>query len=256
MYKEHKAFDTPEDDKKIWRYMDFTKFVDILDKSQLFFPTANKLGDPLEGSYTKASIDYRNANIDNFFREETWNIIPRENFEASWSKISRNKSKDVAISCWNISEDESDALWQLYCSGQEGIAIQSTIGHLKESLKQEDRDIYIGKVNYVNHIKELKPQTDIDLLRPFLDKGISHKYEEEVRAVIDFPPFVLKNNVLKPRRMTGGYYATTNPDLLIEEVFISPRSPKWKRELVRSVLLKYRLNKRVHKSDLTKKPLF
>jgi len=257
MYKEHKDFKTPEDDKKIWRYMDFTKFLDILDRKALFFPTAYKFDDPFEGSYTQADIDYRNANIDKFFIPETWNLIPRAGVEQRWSKICRKKKKLVAISCWSMDEDESAALWKIYCSGQEGIAIQSTIGRLKESLKQEQRAIFIGKVNYINYKKQLEPQTEIDLLRPFVYKGVSFQYEKEVRAVIDFPPVVIRNNTIKPRRMIGGYYATVNPDLLIESVFISPLSPKWKKKLVKSVLLKYELKKKeVTQTDLSRNTLF
>ena len=43
MFKEHKAYRTPKDENaKIWRYMDFTKFVSMLDKSALFFTRVDK----------------------------------------------------------------------------------------------------------------------------------------------------------------------------------------------------------------------
>ena len=37
MYKENAIFKTPTDNTKIWRYMDFTKFVDIIDKEKMFY---------------------------------------------------------------------------------------------------------------------------------------------------------------------------------------------------------------------------
>jgi hypothetical protein len=37
-------------DKKLWRYMDFTKFISMLECGGLYFPHAPKLGDPIEGS--------------------------------------------------------------------------------------------------------------------------------------------------------------------------------------------------------------
>ena len=46
----------PLDDTVLWRYMDFTKFVSLLEKSALFFPRADKLGDPFEG-YWPISAD-------------------------------------------------------------------------------------------------------------------------------------------------------------------------------------------------------
>ena len=50
MCEEHPAFSPPSDDAVLWRYMDFTKFVSLLDRSALFFARADKLNDPFEGS--------------------------------------------------------------------------------------------------------------------------------------------------------------------------------------------------------------
>ena len=47
MYKEHPEFcrSTIRSDAMLWRYMDFTKFVSLLDTaSALFFARADKLG--------------------------------------------------------------------------------------------------------------------------------------------------------------------------------------------------------------------
>ena len=55
MYEEHETFTPPSSDAILWRYMDFTKFVSLLEKQALFFPRADKLGDPFEGSFTKVN---------------------------------------------------------------------------------------------------------------------------------------------------------------------------------------------------------
>lgn len=41
--------DPPPSEAILWRYMDFTKFVSLLEKSALFFARADKLDDPFEG---------------------------------------------------------------------------------------------------------------------------------------------------------------------------------------------------------------
>ncbi len=51
MFEEHPCFNTPSDDTKIWRYMDFTKFVNLLDTKSLFFVRSDKFDDPFEGLY-------------------------------------------------------------------------------------------------------------------------------------------------------------------------------------------------------------
>jgi hypothetical protein len=70
MYKENELFDTPSNNSKIWRYLDFTKFIDLLDKSSLFFCRLDKLGDPFEGVCPIPSISSIMKDIKIQFNEE------------------------------------------------------------------------------------------------------------------------------------------------------------------------------------------
>ncbi len=56
MYEENAFFNSPPMDAVLWKYLDFTKFVSLLDKNTLFFVRADKLGDPFEGSYSRMNI--------------------------------------------------------------------------------------------------------------------------------------------------------------------------------------------------------
>ena len=40
---------------KIWRYMDFTKYMSILETKALYFPLISELNDPFEGSFSKGN---------------------------------------------------------------------------------------------------------------------------------------------------------------------------------------------------------
>ena len=154
MFREHQGFETPEDDKKIWRYMDFIKFADIIDRKKLYFPTADRLGDPFEGSFPKAYVDYFNANLDKIFIPETWELINREQAPKGFSRARKQARKFIAISCWNMQEEESAAMWKIYGGTSSGIAIQTTIGSLKKSIANKNRDIYIGKVEYIDYFSK------------------------------------------------------------------------------------------------------
>ena len=46
---------------KIWRYLDFTKFVSLLQRKALFFCRSDRLGDSFEGSFSKANVENRKA---------------------------------------------------------------------------------------------------------------------------------------------------------------------------------------------------
>ena len=56
MYKEHPSFTPPCNNAVLWRYMDFTKFISLLDTSSLFFARADKLGDLFEGTYSRVNM--------------------------------------------------------------------------------------------------------------------------------------------------------------------------------------------------------
>jgi hypothetical protein len=50
MFKEDPEFNTPPDETTIWRYMDFTKFIALLEDNSLFFSRGDKFRDRFEGS--------------------------------------------------------------------------------------------------------------------------------------------------------------------------------------------------------------
>jgi hypothetical protein len=258
MYEKHKLFVTPPDKTIIWRYMDFTKFVDILEKSQLFFPMANRLGDHFEGSSTRIDVELRYKAVDSVLNKTTIDKIGRDRIPKAMSIYNRIFKSYIAISCWNIGDNESAALWKLYFTGTEGIAIQSTIRSLRKCLEKEKKIIYIGEVKYIDYTNDIT--NSLSELRMFLYKRKNFEHEHEVRAITSFASIMdnkLKAHTLEAGKMKG-YYVTLNPEILIENVFISPSSPKWQIKLVESVMYRYGLNRKVHQSDLlsTKKPIF
>jgi len=65
MYKEHPCIEKPTDENaKIWRYLDFAKFMSLLHRQALFFCRADKLSDPFEGSFSKANLELRRGNYE------------------------------------------------------------------------------------------------------------------------------------------------------------------------------------------------
>lgn len=49
--------DVPASDAKLWRYMDFTKFVAMLNNKALYFCRLDHLGDPFEGAKGSKVLD-------------------------------------------------------------------------------------------------------------------------------------------------------------------------------------------------------
>jgi len=246
MYKEHPIFKKPKNgNAKIWRYIDFTKFVSLLDKSALFFTRADRLGDPFEGSYSRANIK---------MRPEVYKDMPLAALD-NFSKFYKIIIKYTAINCWHLSEYESAAMWNLYLKSNEGIAIQSTFNLLKTSLKDEIHNVFIGKVKYIDFAKDWMPEGFTQY--PFIHKRKSFEHERELRAIIQkFPD--KKNGGLdwsKPL-FDDGIYIQVDLGVLVDNIYLAPTSPKWLFELVKSITKKYKLDKEVFRSSLDDVPVY
>jgi hypothetical protein len=241
-YTEYEAFAKPDDNAKIWRYMNFTNFVSLLERNALFFCRADKLNDPFEGSWAYPDVKERDRTT-----EET--IIP-----SFASRQFIQLRRFVIINCWSLSECESAALWDLYTKGNEGIAIQSTFGRLKRSFESKgSAEVFIGKVKYADYKKDLLTlKTVID---PFIYKRKSFEHEKELRAMIGKLPRSMR---LYRARDTfrQGEYVDVNLSTLIENVFVSPTAKDWFRDLVESIMKKYGSKLKPIRSDLDESPVF
>jgi hypothetical protein len=247
MYKEHLVFEKPENENaKIWRYIDFTKFVSLLDKSALFFTRADRLGDSFEGSYSRANVKLRPE----VYKGE----IPPDALE-NLSQFCKTLIKYTAINCWHLSEYESAAMWKLYLKSNEGIAIQSTFDLLKTSLKNDNHHVFIGKVKYIDFEKDWMPEGNT--LYPFVHKRRSFKHEKELRAIIQELRYKKNGEIdwSKPL-FDDGIYIQIDLGVLIDKIYLAPTSPKWLFELVKSITKIYKLDKDVLPSSLDDVPVY
>ncbi len=257
MYKEHPEFHKPEGKKtKVWRYMDFTKFVSMLDENKLFFSRADKLGDPFEGSYPVENIRQRER-----MQEKLLKTLPHA-FKSIYERkpeglisFHRNLPRFIFINSWHENSQESAAMWSLYLKSNDGIAVQSTFGRLKECFESETPVVYIGEVEYRDYIKEMIPSNNF--FSPFLHKRKSFEHEKELRMLVMAYDMTKEGlpNLSKPP-YSDGVGVKVNLEKLIGNIYVSPTSPKWFLNLVKSVTKKYGLNKAIFQSSLDAKPVY
>ena len=242
--KEHPVFPKLRNEHaKIWRFMDFTKFVNLLDTKSLFFSRSDKLGDLFEGSIPRANIAQRSS----WYKD----TIPDKNIR-ELSKFREKLRFHTFLNCWHINEIESDAMWKIYTKNNTGIAIQSTYTHLIDVLKEYE-DVYIGPVNYIDYDSEFIPEGN--MFWPFIHKQNSFKHETELRAIIqNIPNHKEGTSINVPGPL--GVNKIIDLDLLIEKIYISPSSPEWFNKLVQSIIQKYTLDKSISFSKLSDRPVF
>lgn len=246
MYIEHRIFEAPSNqNQKIWRYMDFTKFIDLLNSSSLFFCRSDSFEDSFEGSLSKPTVEARNVALEK--------IVNKNNrFDNRfWQKRGEDEKKNIAINCWHMNDYESAAMWKLYLKSNEGIAIQSTYSKLLSSLNDNEFSIFVGKVNYIDYNKDFFPFGNG--FAGYVHKRKSFEHEKELRCLLWK---TLDTHKDKLDLDSGGAKIKINLNELIENIYISPNSPLWLTNLVKEVINRYDYNFEVINSGLDDKPLY
>jgi hypothetical protein len=227
MYHNNPNIKLPDDPNTIvWKYLDLSKFLDLLLSKKLFMSRSDKFEDQYEGTFSEPTF-------------EEIKKLSKDNPEfLEYYKSHREK---VVVSSWHINEYESFAMWQIFTQNSEGLAIQSTIGRLQNALKPEKNyKQYIGEVNYIDYKKEYIPFDD--LFFPFLFKRKSFQYEREVRIISDTSSENIKIN--------DGLKIDVDISQLIEKIYIHPKSENWYKNLVIELVSKLDFNIKIEKSDL------
>ena len=224
------------DESGIWRYIDFSKFVDLLDSSCLFFPRLTILRelDPYEGS------------IIPFFCGSTKGESSRKHLK----ELDKVLPNDTFVSCWYLGDVESAALWKLFPKSDEGIAIKSNIYNLVQSIesKSSEYTIYMGSVIY-GHEKVAARKTNNPKSFSGDDavftKRQCFEHEKELRLVMyvhDIKTPVLSNDT--------GLKIEVDLELMTSEIIISPEAPSWMEDLVKRVTKKYGFSFEIRQSTL------
>jgi len=234
MYKDDTRFEKPNNDVKIWRYMDFEKFEDLLESKCLHFCRGDifRKNDTFEGSYLPSELL---KSVDRSIAQQFTNQI-------------RACEPPVTVNCWHINEHESMAMWSLYSDKHKGIAIQSTFNRLVDAFNNFPDNVYIGKIRYIDHNSEQFKDDCIDIFEPFMTKRKCFEYERELRAII----WETGNST---KRVNGGnVLAHVNLNCLVETLYVAPEAPSHIMDLVKSIAIKYNFSATVVKSQLYEEP--
>lgn len=254
MYKENPVFVQPKNLKvKVWRYMDFTKLVSLIDSQSLYFTRLDKFDDPFEGSWPKINLLARKHSIEDIFPKGKGKKKKATDMSATMTMVSQTWRRHNAINCWHMNEHESAAMWRLYLSSSEGIAVQSTYLKLRDSFI-EDECVHLGVVKYIDYENEVFERFGDILLSPIVHKRKSFEHEREVRALVTKRP----PNVRDLAEESIGHGLRIKVDLkkLIERIYIAPTAPTWFADLVRSLIHKFGYRFEVVHSKLNEQPVF
>lgn len=211
-------------DQKIWRYMDFTKFIYFLTNKSLWFNRSDKFSDPFEGTFPSLNLqqDIRG--------NKDWYLL---------EPLIEHMRQFTYLSCWYISDYESAAMWKLYAQSNEAIAIQSTYEKLHMAMPS---DCFIGEVTYIDYRND---RIDIrNTFNPHMIKRMAFAHERELRALIQDNEIPSKKN---PDGSSTHDYKVVNDKLginipvapidLVEKVYVAPMAHSWFKSLVKDICI-------------------
>ncbi|WP_313913433.1 hypothetical protein [Tahibacter sp.] len=250
-----RPYKVPAPEAKLWRYMDFTKYVSLLTSRALYFSRSDQFEDAYEGAKgLKRRKGVWDDHYLNFFRQAIRN--PPDGYECDKTddqveeeanrllrdlETGGNASRaHTFISCWHESLYESAAMWRLYSSFlPNAVAIKTSYSALYTSLGR-DPQIRIGRVRYIDFKSQYAGINDA-----YWRKRKSFEHEREVRAVItDFS------------RRGVGSLIPCDVELLIESVYLSPQAPGWFMKLVNDVNRKFGIEVEAGPSEFNEEPFF
>lgn len=255
MYEAHPVFTQPEDEHvRVWRYMDFTKLVSLLDTRQLFFARADRLGDPFEGSLPQVNVSARQRVTDAFPADGRDGALYLLRLLGDMNK---RMVKYTALNCWHMNECESAAMWKLYLKSDEGVAVQSTYDRLRSAFT-DDTKVYVGVVRYIDYRTEWIADNGVLLngFSLFVHKRKSFEHEREVRGIVVRWPVGERRVDFSQETIGDGIRVPVDVERLIERIYVAPSSPNWFVDLVRSVVHRYGYDYPVLHSELSEQPIF
>lgn len=236
-YQAHPAFSEPQDRAaRLWRYMDLSRFLSVLDRKALFFPSVGALCDidPYEGEPALAKVQAAREQGPEELRRLRlqYQVFKRLNF----------------FNCWHMNDGKSDAMWKIYLNGTEGLAIRSTVERLIACFQNAQDTVHLGEVKYVDHATLAATTGTLFGSSDYMFKRRAFQHEREVRAgtyksdvrteffdargVLKVPPVgtTPAQVLLMPERK--GVYVDVDVTVLVERIIISPFAPNWFSELV------------------------
>lgn len=149
-----------------------------------------------------------------------------------------------------MNNTESMAMWKLYLSSNEGIAIQTTYRRLMNSFNNVEDQINIGVMKYINYDHETFSMLNMD--NWFMHKRSCFEYEHKIRCLTHKFPENWKDEPL----INEGISISINPNELIENIYCSPDSPKWFLDLVKITISNFGKSYICRESSLAIKPTY
>ena len=223
MYEQNSDIITPADDTVLWRYINLEKLLALINSKTLYLSRLDKFSDPWEGVWPQYMVD------------TIWQHSPMKTAETFHKSLDSLRGT-MFVNCWHGSTYESAALWDQYARSA-GIAIKTTVGTLKASLKNAS-NFFLGQVQYIEYTNTPIDTHNINALSPAFMKRLSFEHEREIRVLVWDSSFANQAD-----QLSGTTHKNLEVDLnvLFEAIVVSPTAPSWLQPHISELITKFDL---------------
>ncbi len=204
----------------VWRYMNYWKFVQLMEKHAIYFCSVACLDeyDKHDGTESQAHVEFR----DELLKRTAPQLI------LDHAEDSRNERERTFCNCWSMGDFESDPLWKRYIEDEEGLAIRSTVRRLQDACRKLDVEhrtrVTLTRVDYVDHPKHIGDGRDLDRYRV---KDRMFRWENEFRIIYDD-----RSRLVSPK----GLVVEIDLKTIVDQVVLQPSASQKLESEVRSLL--------------------
>ena len=147
----------PKSDYKIARYLDLNKLLSLIQTKKIFFNRIDKFEDQFEGTLPELSyLDYEKWLREVLYFHPTFRNLTESEREENiktdieiYRKSNEDFRKNFYVSCWNMFETESYALWKIYSNLSNGIAIVTKPENIIKAFKNTEENIQLSEIRSI-----------------------------------------------------------------------------------------------------------
>lgn len=211
----------------IWRYVDFPKYVSMLCESAIYFHRADCYDRLFEGTLPELDVREhfgpRRARIEALLEKSQIFGDAQTAILEGLERWYRHGPSSVFLSCWHINEHENFAMWQIFGSVRQAVALITTLDRLRTAVARPD--VFVGEVQYFDYATD-RIESEFHRAMPFMYKRKVYEYEREARAVY-FRDASDDDDV--------GHLEPVDLHALIDRVIVAPYAGRWFERAVRGV---------------------
>jgi len=219
-----------EKSQKLWRYMDLSKFISLIEKKALWLARADTFRDKHEGRFPDDMRKMIEKAYENFDDDDKSVVKDADDFQDYLRK-------NTFISCWHKNFDENMVMWEIYGRGANALAIQTTVEKMKSSLepsKLSGHSLILKNVTY-QRAEEISGMLLYE--ECFFIKRPHFSFEEEVRISLD-----TYSRISPTKKTPYGHQLSVSINGFIEQILIHPDSPDWFMDVINSITKKYEVH--------------